>query len=183
MFRGLLAWVCIASFVLTRGRSPVRQVLDLESNCVKDTEQAIHLGTCSRLWSLTLTANPVCRDLHYRRRMVDAVPQLASLDEKDVSGDANCCFAFAVHRRHRPQRCFPFMIFDVFGHGNRHRKADCPILPDQHGGIHCIQCAHWATLPDQHAGMHSVACAVGDRFKAPRIYVATSPPIDFWLRR
>ncbi|CAM9400087.1 unnamed protein product [Ectocarpus fasciculatus] len=63
------------------------EVLDLESNCVKDTEQAIHLGTCSRLWSLTLTANPVCRDLHYRRRMVDAVPQLASLDEKDVSDD------------------------------------------------------------------------------------------------
>ncbi|CAM9975131.1 unnamed protein product, partial [Ectocarpus sp. 13 AM-2016] len=63
------------------------EVLDLESNCVKDTEQAIHLGTCSRLWSLTLTANPVCRDLHYRTRMVEAVPQLASLDEKDVSGD------------------------------------------------------------------------------------------------
>ncbi|CAM9183494.1 unnamed protein product [Ectocarpus sp. 4 AP-2014] len=63
------------------------EVLDLESNCVKDAEQAIHLGTCSRLWSLTLTANPVCRDLHYRRRMVEAVPQLASLDEKDVSDD------------------------------------------------------------------------------------------------
>ncbi|CAM9228067.1 unnamed protein product [Ectocarpus sp. 12 AP-2014] len=63
------------------------EVLDLESNCVKDTEQAIHLGTCSRLWSLTLTANPVCRDLHYRTRMVEAVPQLASLDEKDVSDD------------------------------------------------------------------------------------------------
>ncbi|CAB1104195.1 unnamed protein product [Ectocarpus sp. CCAP 1310/34] len=63
------------------------EVLDLESNCVKDAEQAIHLGTCSHLWSLTLTANPVCRDLHYRRRMVEAVPQLASLDEKDVSDD------------------------------------------------------------------------------------------------
>ncbi|CAM9235914.1 unnamed protein product [Ectocarpus sp. 6 AP-2014] len=63
------------------------EVLDLESNCVQDAEQAIHLGTCSRLWSLTLTANPVCRDLHYRRRMVEAVPQLASLDEKGVSDD------------------------------------------------------------------------------------------------
>ncbi|CAN0537987.1 unnamed protein product, partial [Ectocarpus sp. 12 AP-2014] len=61
------------------------EVLDLESNCVMDTEQAIHLGTCSRLWSLTLTDNPVCRDRHYRRRMVEAVPQLASLDERDVS--------------------------------------------------------------------------------------------------
>lgn len=63
------------------------QVLDLESNGVRDAEQAIQLGTCSRLWSLTLTANPVCRESCYRRMIVEAVPQLASLDEQDITGD------------------------------------------------------------------------------------------------
>lgn len=63
------------------------QVLDLESNSVRDAEQAIQLGTCPRLWSLTLTANPVCCDRHYRRTIVEAVPQLASLDEEDVKGN------------------------------------------------------------------------------------------------
>lgn len=61
-------------------------MLDLESNNVLDVEQAIQLGTCSRLWSLTLTANPICSDMHYRRKVVEAVPQLASLDEEDVTG-------------------------------------------------------------------------------------------------
>ncbi len=63
------------------------QVLDLESNGVRDAEQAFQLGTCPCLWSLTLTANPVCCDKHYRRAIVEAVPQLASLDEEDVTGD------------------------------------------------------------------------------------------------
>ncbi|CAN0036509.1 unnamed protein product, partial [Pylaiella littoralis] len=62
------------------------EVLDLESNNVLDVDQAIQLGTCSRLWSLTLTANPICSDRRYRRKIVEAVPQLASLDEVDVSG-------------------------------------------------------------------------------------------------
>lgn len=62
------------------------QVLDLESNNVRDAEQAIQLGTCSRLWSLTLAANPVCRERWYRRVIVEAVPQLASLDEEDITG-------------------------------------------------------------------------------------------------
>lgn len=64
----------------------ILQVLDLESNSVRDAEQAIQLGTCPRLWSLTLTANPLCRDRHYRRAIIEAVPQLASLDEENVTG-------------------------------------------------------------------------------------------------
>ncbi|CAM9096130.1 unnamed protein product, partial [Hapterophycus canaliculatus] len=61
--------------------------LYLAFNDVEDlTSIALHdrlevcLGTCSRLWSLNLTANPVCRERHYRRNIVEAVPQLASLD-------------------------------------------------------------------------------------------------------
>ncbi|CAM9800442.1 unnamed protein product, partial [Sphacelaria rigidula] len=61
------------------------EVLDLESNNVQDAEQAMQLGTCPRLWSLTLTANPVCGDMHYRRRVVEAVPALVSLDEQEVT--------------------------------------------------------------------------------------------------
>lgn len=61
-------------------------MLDLESNNVQDAEQAIQLGTCPRLWSLTLAANPVCRNKNYRRTIVEAVPHLASLDEEDVTG-------------------------------------------------------------------------------------------------
>lgn len=63
----------------------IGQVLDLESNNVQDAEQAMQLGTCPRLWSLTLTANPVCGDMHYRRRVVEAVPALVSLDEQEVT--------------------------------------------------------------------------------------------------
>ena len=62
------------------------QVLDLESNSVSDVEQAVQLGTCPRLWSLTLTSNPVCRDAWYRKRVVEAVPQLATLDDENVTG-------------------------------------------------------------------------------------------------
>lgn len=62
------------------------QVLDLESNSISDVEQAMQLGTCPRLWSLTLTANPVCRDIWYRKRVVEAVPQLATLDDENVTG-------------------------------------------------------------------------------------------------
>lgn len=63
----------------------IGQVLDLESNNVQDAEQAIQLGTCPRLWSLTLAANPVCGDVYYRRRVVEAVPALVSLDEQEVT--------------------------------------------------------------------------------------------------
>lgn len=66
--------------------SIVEQVLDLESNSVQDPDQAMQLGTCPRLWSLTLTANPMCTGPYYRRQVVEAVPTLASLDEQDVTG-------------------------------------------------------------------------------------------------
>lgn len=46
----------------------------------------MQLGTCPRLWSLNLSANPVCREKFYRRIVVEAVPHLASLDEEDVKG-------------------------------------------------------------------------------------------------
>ena len=72
------------------------QVLDLESNSVRDAEQAFQLGTCPRLWSLTLTANPVCQDRHYRRMIVEAVPQLACLDDEDITGDVVVLFVVAV---------------------------------------------------------------------------------------
>lgn len=63
-------------------------MLDLESNNIEDADQATHLGTCPCLWSLTLAANPVCHrnDKHYRRYVVESVPHLVSLDERDDTG-------------------------------------------------------------------------------------------------
>ena len=67
-------------------------MLNLESNSLLDLEQSIQLGTCPRLWSITLTANPVCRERCYRKRVVEAVPQLAMLDDENVTGlsDSSC---------------------------------------------------------------------------------------------
>ncbi|CAM9784078.1 unnamed protein product, partial [Scytosiphon promiscuus] len=56
-------------------------VEDLTSIALHDRlEVSIQLGTCSRLWSLNLIANPVCRERRYRTNVIEAVPQLASLD-------------------------------------------------------------------------------------------------------
>lgn len=82
----ILATSCKIPEVFGGSNLLLLQVLDLESNSVRDAEQAIQLGTCPRLWSLTLAANPVCRDIYYRQTIVEAVPHLASLDEENVTG-------------------------------------------------------------------------------------------------
>ncbi|CAN0147396.1 unnamed protein product, partial [Discosporangium mesarthrocarpum] len=61
------------------------EVLDLESNRVSDIGQASQLGTCPRLWSLNLCANPVSGLRHYRQAVIAEVPHLESLDEEPVS--------------------------------------------------------------------------------------------------
>ena len=58
------------------------QILDLESNNVADWSQIEQLGTCPRLHSLTLEANPIARIKHYRRVIYSQIPQLKILDDQ-----------------------------------------------------------------------------------------------------
>ena len=61
------------------------QILDLESNNVEDLGQIEQLGTCPRLHSLTLEANPIARLKHYRRVICSQIPHLKSLDDRRIS--------------------------------------------------------------------------------------------------
>lgn len=63
------------------------EVLDLDSNLVSDVLQVDQLGTCQRLHTLTLDANPLCRIPEYRRVVLHHVPQLHVLDDMDVEED------------------------------------------------------------------------------------------------
>ena len=61
------------------------QILDLESNNVEDLGQIEQLGTCPRLHSLTLEANPIARLKHYRRVICSQIPHLKCLDDRPIS--------------------------------------------------------------------------------------------------
>ena len=61
------------------------EVLDLESNRVEDLNGVEYLGFCRSLVQLTLEGNPVCAQEGYRRRVVNQIPQLVSLDDFPVT--------------------------------------------------------------------------------------------------
>ena len=59
------------------------EVLDLEGNAVSDMEQIGWLAGCERLSALTLEGNPVSSERGYRRKVLDSIPSLCTLDDFD----------------------------------------------------------------------------------------------------
>ncbi|GMH66373.1 hypothetical protein TrRE_jg5547, partial [Triparma retinervis] len=62
------------------------QVLDLEANRVGDQGELTHLGSCSKLTTLTLAGCPVVggTEREYRKKVVKMVPTLEFLDDEAV---------------------------------------------------------------------------------------------------
>lgn len=60
------------------------EVLDLECNCIPDTDAVLYLAACSSLQTLTLTGNPAADQPQYRAQVIAALPSLTSLDDEPV---------------------------------------------------------------------------------------------------
>lgn len=59
------------------------EVLDLEGNSVEDISEVYFLGSCLALSALTLEGNPVQGVKGYRRLILEALPDLKTLDDYD----------------------------------------------------------------------------------------------------
>lgn len=64
------------------------QVLDLEGNAVTDPAQVHYLMGCEELLSLSLEGNPIADAADYRSQVLQALPQLAILDEETTERNA-----------------------------------------------------------------------------------------------
>jgi hypothetical protein len=59
------------------------EVLDLEGNAIDDITEIQFLASCSTITSLTLEGNPVQSTSSYRKRVLEALPFLTTLDDVD----------------------------------------------------------------------------------------------------
>lgn len=95
------------------------QVLDIEANNVKDILQIAQLGTCTALWSLTLTGCPILRlcasRVNYRRVVYMHIQSLQFLDDEPITPtDREDPDTRALSRRQRPSSVpSPHKAFDI----------------------------------------------------------------------
>lgn len=61
------------------------EVLDLASNRIADMHEVQRLAQLPKLHTLTLRGNPVCDAEHYRMHVVNALPQISVLDDRQIS--------------------------------------------------------------------------------------------------
>ncbi|CAG9318368.1 unnamed protein product [Blepharisma stoltei] len=57
------------------------QVLDIEGNQIGEWSQIEQLKYCDQLWSLNLESNPIVKNLEYRSKCLEMLPQLQILDD------------------------------------------------------------------------------------------------------
>jgi Leucine-rich repeat (LRR) protein len=57
------------------------EVLDLEGNEIADMDELSYMSGCDSLYALTLEGNPISREVRYRERVFEVLPQLMTLDE------------------------------------------------------------------------------------------------------
>ncbi|GLI60531.1 hypothetical protein VaNZ11_002678 [Volvox africanus] len=66
------------------------EILDVECNCIPDTDAVLYLVSCSNLQTLTLAGNPAAEKQGYRQYVCAVLPSLHSLDDEPViSADCN----------------------------------------------------------------------------------------------
>ncbi|GIL55440.1 hypothetical protein Vafri_10998 [Volvox africanus] len=66
------------------------EILDVECNCIPDTDAVLYLVSCSNLQTLTLAGNPAAEKQGYRQYVCGVLPSLQSLDDEPVtSTDCN----------------------------------------------------------------------------------------------
>jgi hypothetical protein len=59
------------------------EVLDLEGNAIDDIAEIQFLASCSTITALTLEGNPIHSEPGYRKRVLEELPFLATLDDMD----------------------------------------------------------------------------------------------------
>ncbi|GIL85203.1 hypothetical protein Vretimale_10809 [Volvox reticuliferus] len=65
------------------------EILDVECNCIPDTDAVLYLASCSNLQTLTLAGNPAAEKQGYRHYVCAVLPSLHFLDDEPVTA-ADC---------------------------------------------------------------------------------------------
>ncbi|GLC43414.1 hypothetical protein PLESTF_001299400 [Pleodorina starrii] len=61
------------------------EILDVECNCIPDTDAVLYLAACANLQTLTMAGNPAADKPGYRQAICGALPSLHSLDDQPVT--------------------------------------------------------------------------------------------------